>query len=64
MPWIPLRQWLPIGVYRTFPLPILSILKPKPYKPYVTASVKIKHASLKEDLSGACLSSEVITAKY
>jgi len=28
MPWVPASPWLPIGQYRTFPLPILPILKP------------------------------------
>lgn len=36
MPWTPIRPWLPIGVYRTFPLAPLPILKPLPYKPYAS----------------------------
>ena len=32
--WMP-RMWMPIGVYRTAPLPILPIPPPMPRKEYV-----------------------------
>uniref|UniRef100_A0A6C0JXW0 Uncharacterized protein n=1 Tax=viral metagenome TaxID=1070528 RepID=A0A6C0JXW0_9ZZZZ len=40
MPWTPARPWIPIAQYRTFPLPILPILAPIPYKPYKKGSAK------------------------